>query len=130
MCAFNNSLKLKNRIQKEQEDNIISSTNNKIQGYTTCTIKCPTTYVQSIAANFEDSDKDTVDLLEKTTMPLSSKKYEQIADSESTVGVFPGDQIPRRWTGPSTIVANFDEQLQPETHWIALYVGDTCYRLL
>lgn len=41
-----------------------------------------------------------------------------------TVGVFPADQIPKRWTKPAAIVANTDGHKQPGTHWVAMYVGN------
>ncbi|XP_033224677.1 uncharacterized protein LOC117177828 [Belonocnema kinseyi] len=56
-----------------------------------------------------------------------------------TIGVFPADQIPKRWTKPAAVVANTDGHKQPGTHSVAMYVGSnggvpiltaTGYRLL
>lgn len=48
----------------------------------------------------------------------------QLTDAR-TYGVFPADQIPRRWTKPAAIIANTDGHRQPGSHWVAMYVGSS-----
>lgn len=38
------------------------------------------------------------------------------------MGVFPADQIPRKWHKPSAFVLNTDPSFKPGSHWVALYV--------
>lgn len=41
-----------------------------------------------------------------------------------SMGVFPSDKIPKRWTRPYAMVFNTDGSKKPGSHWVAIYVDD------
>ncbi|XP_033229747.1 uncharacterized protein F54H12.2-like [Belonocnema kinseyi] len=78
------ALSLHSGVHSETLDNVILGEIPKRIIIGTTTVRSPTTYEPSITVNSEDSDKDTVDLIKKTTLPISSKKYQQPTNSTST----------------------------------------------
>ena len=40
---------------------------------------------------------------------------------DHTIGVYPSDKIPKKWTIPSALVFNTDDSKHPESHWILIY---------
>lgn len=41
---------------------------------------------------------------------------------DHTIGVYPSDKIPKKWTIPSALVFNTDDSKRPGSHWISVYV--------
>lgn len=47
-----------------------------------------------------------------------------------TIGVYPSDKIPKKWTIPSALVFNTDNSKRPGIHWVSVYVDKNqcgCY---